>query len=249
MQPSTSAAPSIISTQIDATNATPCNTFQGAPPPAAEAQPPSDHALAKCDTAENPPEAHSPLPVAPDARPQSQIAIPKPQTDETNPFTLSDRQRLALEMILAGLPDAAVGKQLGLSRTTIYRWRHFNCAFLAELNRRRLDTWNASHEKLRALLPRALAALAAALKSDDLSARLRSAKTVLAHVSPDPDALKPPQRQLDPDEVLSAYIYANRDRKKGNPYYDKPITDKERDEARQFLQHQLRPDEQAARHE
>jgi hypothetical protein len=159
--------------------------------------------------------------------------------DETNPFDLSDRQRLALEMILAGLPDAAVAKQLGLSRTTIYRWRHFNCAFLAELNRRRLDTWNASHEKLRALLPRALAALSAGLKSEDLSTRLRSARTILSHVAPDPEALKPTDKHLSPTAVLHDHVYAERHRKRGDPYYHKPVTDQERDAALHYFHRRL----------
>jgi hypothetical protein len=142
-------------------------------------------------------------------------------------------------MILAGLPDAAIGKQLGLSRMTIYRWRNFNCAFLAELNRRRLDNWNASHEKLRTLLPRALAALSAGLKSEDLNTRLRSARTILSHVAPDPESLKPTDRQLSPTEVLQSYVYADRHRRKGTPSYEKPISEKESTEALSRLQRKL----------
>ena len=142
-------------------------------------------------------------------------------------------------MILAGLPDAAIAEQLGLSRMTIYRWRHFNCAFLAEINRRRLDNWNASHEKLRSLLPRALVALSAGLKSDDLNTRLRSARTILSHVAPDPESLKPTERDLSPTAVFHSFIYADRHRRKGNPHYEKPIFDKESSEALSRLQLKL----------
>src|SRR5687768_10577665 len=99
MQPSTTAAPSFTSTEVDVTNVTQCDAPESAPPPAPEAQPSSDHPLAKCDTAENHLEAHSPLPATTGASSQSHIANRNSQIDETNPFTLSDRQKLALEMI------------------------------------------------------------------------------------------------------------------------------------------------------
>ena len=50
---------------------------------------------------------------------------------------------------------------------------------------------------------------------------------------------QPTDRQLSPAEVLNSYVYADRHRKKGDPCYHKPITDKESDEARSFLQRQL----------
>src|SRR5687768_16939401 len=66
--------------------------------------------------------------------------VPKCPTGESA-SSLNDRQRLALELIVSGQRDIAVAKQVGVDRKTIYRWRHENDAFRAELDQHRRELW------------------------------------------------------------------------------------------------------------
>jgi FixJ family two-component response regulator len=65
---------------------------------------------------------------------------------------LSERQRSALELILTGQSDVAVARQLGVDRRTIYRWRHDDVAFAAELQTRRRQLWAGVVDRMRSLL-------------------------------------------------------------------------------------------------
>jgi Helix-turn-helix of insertion element transposase len=87
---------------------------------------------------------------------------------------LHARQTRAVDLLAAGTPAADVARELGVDRTTLWRWRR-EPAFVAELNARRADLWQATTDRLRALLPRALAALERAIEQDDW----RAAATVL----------------------------------------------------------------------
>jgi hypothetical protein len=88
---------------------------------------------------------------------------------------LSSQQERALRLMLAGLPDSQVADEIGVNRTTLWRWRADDC-FAAELNRRRHEVWDASLERLRSLVPLALDALAEELQG---ARRLRAAAAVL----------------------------------------------------------------------
>jgi hypothetical protein len=89
---------------------------------------------------------------------------------------LSVKQENAIDMLVTGAIDSEVAKAVGVNRVTITRWRLYNPAFEAELNRRRKDVWGASVDRLRALLPRALDALEEELGGRH---RLRAAVSVL----------------------------------------------------------------------
>jgi hypothetical protein len=51
--------------------------------------------------------------------------------------SLSDPQRTAINLLLLGLSDTAVAKQLSVTRRTIYNWKYTDPHFSTELQRRR----------------------------------------------------------------------------------------------------------------
>ena len=97
----------------------------------------------------------------------------------TQKVHLSDRQRLAMELILAGKTDVHVAKTVGVCRRTVCRWRHDDSDFIAELNRRRRCQWDGIEDKLRALLDPAVDVLADQLNDRYDPTRFRAAVTLL----------------------------------------------------------------------
>jgi hypothetical protein len=83
---------------------------------------------------------------------------------------LEGRQRLALEMITAGIPLGVVATTIGVDRRTLYRWRHQCDPFVSKLNRRRRELWTGAADQLRAMLEPALDELNRQLH-DTLTAR------------------------------------------------------------------------------
>ena len=68
-----------------------------------------------------------------------------------NASSLNDRQRMALELIVAGQRDIDVAKAVGVDRKTIYRWRQDE-QFRAELDACRRELWHGVVDRMRALL-------------------------------------------------------------------------------------------------
>ena len=96
---------------------------------------------------------------------------------------LTDRQRLALELILAGKTDVRVAQSVGVARRTICRWRHTDANFIAELRRRRKVMWDGVSDRLRSLLEPAVEVLAEQLANPYDRSRFRAATTLLRLVN------------------------------------------------------------------
>jgi hypothetical protein len=92
---------------------------------------------------------------------------------------LTDRQRLAVELILAGKSDAVVAREVSVSRRTVCRWRHTDSEFIAELNRRRKARWDGVADRLRELLDPAVDVLAQQLADRYEPTRYRAATALL----------------------------------------------------------------------
>jgi hypothetical protein len=58
--------------------------------------------------------------------------------------SLSDPQRTAINLLLLGLSDTAVAKQLSVTRRTIYNWKYTDSHFRTELQRRRDEACDAT---------------------------------------------------------------------------------------------------------
>ena len=76
---------------------------------------------------------------------------------------LSVAQQNAVDCLAAGMTDAETAAAVGTSHQTVCNWRLHNPTFGAALNARRLEVWGAAGDKLRSLVPRAVAAFEGAL--------------------------------------------------------------------------------------
>jgi hypothetical protein len=77
---------------------------------------------------------------------------------------LTPKQRHAIELLAAGKKVAQVVAESGVSRKTLYRWRHEDATFIAELKQRRRELMHGAADRLASLLPRAVKVLAIQLR-------------------------------------------------------------------------------------
>ena len=120
---------------------------------------------------------------------------------------LTVAQKNALDLLIQGRNDRQVAEQVGVSRQTVWEWRHRHPGFATELNRRRQEIWGAQLERLRGLAEKAIDVLETTL---DEEASLSAAVHVLRAVGAYGTDLRPTgltdagefQRQLDRQEQM-----------------------------------------------
>jgi hypothetical protein len=78
-------------------------------------------------------------------------------------------------MLTGGASIGAIAEELGVDRTTLWRWRR-EPAFVAAVNSRRAELWNASRDKFRTLLPQAMDLLEQGIEGGDLRTALAVVK-------------------------------------------------------------------------
>ncbi|QDU19877.1 hypothetical protein [Urbifossiella limnaea] len=122
---------------------------------------------------------------------------------------LSLAQQSAVDLLAAGKNDTETAAAVGLNRVTVTRWRLYSPEFRAALADRRAAVWGASADRLRALLPQAIDALADALQDADTADRVDVALAVLKLAGPIPLV---PAGPTDPDEIVRAVVEAERER-------------------------------------
>jgi putative insertion element HTH domain-containing protein len=88
---------------------------------------------------------------------------------------LTPQQRRAVDLVTEGRRWTEVAAEIGIDRTTMWRWRQ-NPMFEAEINSRRHELWSDWVEHLRNLVPKALEALESELEGRN---RLRAAVGIL----------------------------------------------------------------------
>ncbi len=93
---------------------------------------------------------------------------------------LDARQEAALAVFLAGGGDTAAAREAHVDRSTVFRWRRYDADFRAEMNRRQNIRRESMDARIEDLLPKALAAVEAALQGEDLALRTRAALALLA---------------------------------------------------------------------
>jgi hypothetical protein len=99
------------------------------------------------------------------------------------PEELSQRQLSAIELVLRGLSDAQVATQLGVDRSTVYRWR-ISPLFRRELERQRKVLFEHSAARLSSMIEPALEILNRQLIGDDPKTALRAAAILLRVAMP-----------------------------------------------------------------
>lgn len=83
---------------------------------------------------------------------------------------LTELQERAIALILAGKFDAEIGKELGLSHTTIWRWRTENPRFQLRLAEERERIRQQTKDRLQAMLDRAFKTIEEKVLEGDLQA-------------------------------------------------------------------------------
>ena len=89
---------------------------------------------------------------------------------------LTNEQEQVITQIIEGQSFSEAAAAIGVDLATVEEWRG-DAAFVAALNRGRKALWGNSEDRLRALIPKALDAIEAAIRSDDLS--LKAALAVI----------------------------------------------------------------------
>ena len=96
---------------------------------------------------------------------------------------LSEKQKNACALLLQGLSDEQVAAQVGVDRTTTFRWRK-SLPFARELDRQRKILWQQSAAQLQSMVQPALDILRAQLTDTDPKLRLRAAAILLRFATP-----------------------------------------------------------------
>jgi transposase-like protein len=109
--------------------------------------------------------------------------------DEDGPVaratSLTDRQRIAVELVLAGRSDARVARTVGVHRVTVTRWRLAHPAFRSAVSAGRQSAHRAAEQARRVLYQKALDRLTRELDEDGPHA-VRAAMALVATPPPDP---------------------------------------------------------------
>ena len=79
---------------------------------------------------------------------------------------LKSNQLQAIEMIMEGKTNAFISKELGIDKTTLYRWKKEDPLFISEYRKASNDMREAIREKHRKLLETSMEVLGKALTDD-----------------------------------------------------------------------------------
>ncbi|QJX00247.1 hypothetical protein [Frigoriglobus tundricola] len=118
-------------------------------------------------------------------------------------------QQSAVDLLAGGKTDTETAAALNLNRVTVTRWRLYSLEFRAALAVRRADVWGAAADRLRALIPKAIDALADAL-ADTTNADQRVTVALAVLKLAGPPAI-PPDTPTDPNEIVREIVERERE--------------------------------------
>jgi len=121
------------------------------------------------------------------------------ESHEFSQWEPSPQQAAAIEALVVGKADGEAAELADVTRETVNRWRNHDVRFRTALERRRRETWASYHDRIRALVGKALDALEQALADPDLglTAVGHLAKLVRLQVGA-------PDGETDPHVILRA---------------------------------------------
>lgn len=129
--------------------------------------------------------------------------------DNETALALHDRQLRALEALVAGANVTQAATVAGVTRETVSRWVNAEDGeFRRALAVMRVERWKQAEDSIRAMLPDALHAIRGALRSKNVTTRLRAASLLLRHVGigdgrMEPDAPPAPRLRATPVEATT----------------------------------------------
>lgn len=100
-----------------------------------------------------------------------------PPTPPTFP-PLSPVQEQAIELMLAGQTVREIATALQLAPDEVQRWRHEHPVVVARLNQAKRRRWDEAQDRLRALVPQAIATLEKAMQHGSVRAAVELLKVV-----------------------------------------------------------------------
>jgi len=121
---------------------------------------------------------------------------------------LNERQMIALDLVVSGLPDSEIAKRVGVSRQWVNTWRNHDSEFIYELALRRQAMREMHQDSLNELIAGAIQVVKEALDSPDEKTRFKAAALVLkvsgmqGYMKPD----KQPSKEEDVVSILSSAI-------------------------------------------
>lgn len=130
---------------------------------------------------------------------------------------LTEQQTQAAALVAEGIALDDVAATIGEHTATVSEWREDNPAFIAEVNRRRREAWATAQDRLRALVPQALDALAEAVEAGDLKASVEVLKAAGVY-----GKTSAPGGETDPElvQVQQAEAWAKAEYTKQGPRSD-----------------------------
>lgn len=120
-------------------------------------------------------------------------------------------QQNAVDLLALGKNDTEVAMLLGLHRTTVSKWRIYDPAFQAALNRVRAETWGVGLDRLRSLILEALNVIAETMSDPESPDRLKAAQALLKLVPLTPESFDPGPG--DADEIVRRQVVERRSKK------------------------------------
>jgi hypothetical protein len=125
---------------------------------------------------------HNPVPQA-DIKEKPGTALQKvTKSDKSRQLKddkLSQKQFMAIDLVVSGVPDGEVAKRLGLARQTINKWRNHDLEFKYILECRRLQINESFRDRLTGLAERSIEILDRNLNSSDPKTQIQIALTIL----------------------------------------------------------------------
>jgi hypothetical protein len=119
----------------------------------------------------------------------------------------------AIDLLASGKTDKETAELLDLSRTCVTKWRLYSPIFQAALNQRRVEVWGAGIDRLRALIPKALDALAEEMEDRESPNRLKAAVEILrlAEMSASGKQIGP----IEPEDIVRQIVKDRRQQAPG----------------------------------
>ena len=125
--------------------------------------------------------------------------------------SITPQQEAVILALLMGKTQKEAAEDAGVAPETVNRWLKRDPVFVATMNARRQELWEAHREMLRALVGEAVAVMGNLLKSENERVRLQAATAILRTASDlTPEGETSPEvveRQWEMEKLRSSFAF------------------------------------------